>query len=154
MSEKEVKRRKVISAVCKEAWKLKKRTVLFSYSIGTALRLSWNTVRSYLRFIHTKVRGASFGNRQKLLERLRRYNYQDVILTFVREPDNPIDSCAIQVWASVKNKGSGCIGYLTRDLAYKVAPFLDVNRTAVVLLEGITGGGNSYYGCNFKFIII
>ncbi|WHH57193.1 HIRAN domain-containing protein [Petroclostridium sp. X23] len=155
MSDKEIKRRKIARAVFVEAWYLKKQTVIFIYGIGTALKIAWNTVRSYMRYHYSKVRGTTFGNRQTLLKRLSMYDAKDIILSFVREPNNPADASAVQVWASVQNRGKVCIGYLSKQLAAELAPLLDAGKMAVVKFDCITGiGRNSYLGCNFRFLII
>lgn len=154
MSAKETKRRQIASTVFRSAWELKKRTTLFAYSFKTALFLSWRTVRKLLRFIHTKVRGTTFENRQKLLGRLRAYDYRDVIMSLVREPANAFDANAVQVWAHVRDKGSGCIGYVSKELAMEMAPQLDAGKQAVALFEGITGGGDMNFGCNFRYLLI
>lgn len=153
MSDKEKRRRKVASVVCKEAWELKRRTIAFTYSIGTALRICWRTVRSMVRFIHTKVKGCSFGNRQLLLRRLSLYDSRDVFMNLVREPDNPSDANAIQVWAHVRGKGGGCIGYVSKEIASELAPIMDAGRTVVALFNCVTGGGSQHYGCNYRFLL-
>lgn len=154
MSDKEAKRRKIASRVFAEAWELKRRTVVFTYSIGTALRICWKTVRSMIRFIHSKVRGCSFDNRQLLLRRLSFYDSRDVFMSLVREPDNPSDPNAIQIWAHVRGKGGGCIGYVSKEIASELAVLMDSERGVVALFDSITGGGNQYYGCNYRFIVI
>lgn len=154
MSERELKRRQIASTVFRAAWDLKKRTTLFAYSFKSALFLSWRTVRSMLRFIRTKVRGTTFENRQKLLGRLRAYDCRDVIMDLVREPANAFDANAIQVWVHVREKGNGCIGYVSKELAMEIAPQLDAGKHAVTLFDGITGGGDMNFGCNFRYLLI
>ncbi|WP_313559093.1 HIRAN domain-containing protein [Ruminiclostridium cellobioparum] len=154
MSEKEIKRRKIASRVFAEAWELKRRTIAFTYSIGVAIRICWKTVRSMARFVYSKVRGTSFGNRQLLLRRLSLYDSRDIFLQLVREPYNPIDPYAIQIWAVVRSKGGGCIGYVSKEIASELAVLMDSGRSVVVLFDGITGGGSKYYGCNYRLLPI
>lgn len=155
MSTREYRRRSIASAVMKEAWDIKKRTVLHVYNISSALRLAWMTVRSHLRFCFSKVRGSSYNLRQKLLRKLSACSPSDIRLSFIRETDNPHDSNAIQICAASSEGFGGCIGYVSRELAVKIAPQLDAGYMAVVKFEGITGTDkNGFLGCNYRFVII
>ena len=150
---KEMKRREIASKVFIEAWNLKRRTNGFIHSIGSALRITWKTVRGMLRYIHTKARGTTFGDRQRLLERLATYDSRDIFLDLVREPGNPFDNAAIQVWAKVHGKSSACIGYLSKELAAELAPCMDSGMTTIVLFDAVTGGFGNIYGCNFRLLV-
>lgn len=153
MSAKEITRRQIASTVFREAWILRRRTSGFIHNIGSALRITWKTVRGMLRYTHTKVRGTTFGDRQRLLGRLTTYDSRDIFLDLIREPTNPFDSAAIQIWAQIRGKGSACIGYLSRELAAELAPCMDSGRTAIALLDAVTGGYGNCYGCNFRLLV-
>lgn len=154
MSVQEQRRRKIAGYVMTEAWRLYKQYTAFTLCWRTTLKLSWGKVKGILRFIHTKVRGASFGNRQELLRRLSLYPSKDISLTLQREPDNPADPNAVAVIAHVRNKGSGGIGYLSRELAAAVTSVINNGAVPVAIIHGVTGGGNQHYGCNFRFTLI
>jgi hypothetical protein len=154
VSVQEQRRRKIAGYVMTEAWRLYKQYTAFTLCWRTTLKLSWGKVKGIMRFVHTKVRGASFGNRQGLLRRLTLYPSKDISITLQREPDNPADPNAVAVIAHVRNKGSGGIGYLSRELAAAVAPAIDNRAVPVVIFDGVTGGGNHHYGCNFRFTLI
>lgn len=152
MSIREAKRRKIAGTVMREAWKLRRQTTVFTYGISIALRICWKIVRSKARFIHSKVRGTSFGNRQLLLKRLNLYDSRDIVMNLIREPNNPADPSAIQIWVYVIGKGSGCIGYVSKEIAYELAVLMDSGRSVVALFDCVTGGGNKHYGCNYRFL--
>jgi hypothetical protein len=155
MSDLQRKHYRIGSAVFKEAWALKKRTILFSLHIRTALKLAWRTVRSLLFMHHSKVYGTTFDGRQVVLKRLAQYPEKDIILKFEREPDNQFDSNAIKIIAHVKSKGSAAIGYVSKNIAANVAPMIDAGFIPIVLFAGITGSaGSGYLGCNFKYCLI
>ncbi len=154
MSDRELKRRQTARNVFLEAWDLQRRTTVFAYSFSMALRLCWQTVRSMLHFRHSKVKGTTFSNRQKLLSRLRAYNCHDVIMSLVREPANEYDPNAVQIWVHVRGRGDGCIGYLAKEIASGIAPQLDEGRQVIALFDGITGDGTQYLGCNFRYLPI
>lgn len=151
MSNKESVRRRIARSVFLEAWSLKKRTILFSYSIGIALKICWQTVRSKMRFIYTKVRGTTYSNRQMLLQRLQSYDPNKIIMYLLREPENIFDSNAIKIIASIEDRGSAVIGYLSRNLASKFSPILDSGEIIIAILENITFC-NGVYGCNLKLL--
>lgn len=154
MSDKEKHRRRVCKAVLNEAWRVFIRTGRLIYKFSLCLKLAWKTIRSKLRLIYSKVRGVTFDNRQELLYRLAKYPASDVLLSFIREPDNPVDSNAVAIAATVVGKGTAKIGYLSKELAVEVAPILDIGKDAVVVFEGITGTSKLQLGCNLCFAII
>jgi hypothetical protein len=155
MSEGQRKHYRVCSVVCKEAWNLKRRTVLFRFNIGAALKLAWMTVRSMLPMHYSKVHGTTFNGRQALLKRLLQYDSKSIILFFEREPENEYDSNAIKIIAQVKSKGTAVIGYVSRIIAKQIAPLIDLGYIPIVIFEGVTGvSGTGNLGCNFKFCLI
>jgi len=155
MSERQRKHYRISSAVFKEAWLLRKRTMLFYLRFSSALKLAWKTVRCMARMHYSKVYGTTFNNRQAFLRQLAGYQESEIILTFSREPDNPFDTNAVQIIAHVKNKRSMVVGYLSKAIAAVVAPTLDEGKLPVVLFQGITGlRSNHFLGCNFKFCLV
>lgn len=153
MSLREVQRRKIARQVMKSSWALFRRCLL---SFGTCLRICWKTVRFLTPVHHSKARGTSFGNRQQVLRRLLSYDASDITLSFMREPDNIYDTNAVKILASVKYRGSAVVGYLSSDLAAKLAPLLDSGFTIVAILEKVTGKDNvdCCLGLNFRYIIL
>lgn len=59
-----------------------------------ALKLAWQVARA--DELRTRVHGVSFGNRQRLLQRLAQYSPELVQITLVREKNNRADSNAIK----------------------------------------------------------
>ncbi len=155
MSSKEYKRRSIASAVMKEAWIIKRKTILYVYNIGTALKLAWMTIRCRIKYYYSKVRGTSYSNHQQVLKKLLSLATTDVLLTFIREPDNVYDSNAIRINAFSNQLYCGSIGYLSKVLAAKIAPLIDEGHIAIVKYDGVTGADRAgYLGCNFRFTII
>ena len=110
MSEKQKKHYRIASVVFREAWLLKRRTILFTLRFGSALKLAWNTVRCFVYMRYSKVYGVSFNNRQSLLKELAKHKLEDIILTFKREPNNPADPNAIRVIAHIRGNKKMLIG--------------------------------------------
>lgn len=80
-----------------------------------AMVRAWITVK--LHTIETKTTGVTKERRQTLLERLRRYAPDEIIIKLNRESNNPFDSNAVQIIAAVKGKGSAVMGYLNKSLS-------------------------------------
>lgn len=153
MSERERSRRKKCYFVMVEAWRIKKRTQLFSYSFGTCLKLAWKVIKGLSRRLHTKVVGVTFEGRQKVLGRLLHYHPDQVIIHLNRDPHNPYDPCAIAVVAEVINKGSAPLGYLNSQLAATLAPYMDDGGQLIVYDFDITGGEAKNFGCNISYLM-
>ncbi|MDR1206747.1 MAG: hypothetical protein LBL26_14905 [Peptococcaceae bacterium] len=96
------------STICRTANTLIKE----GHSRSDAFRLAWRLAKG----TEVKVAGVSFGKRPAALERLTHYGPEEIRLNLVRE-ENPYDSGAVMVIASVAGKGSYCIGYIPRTLA-------------------------------------
>ena len=107
-------------------------------SRSAAMVRAWITVK--LRTIQTRAAGVTYGNRQKLLERLARYSPEDITVQLRREQDNAHDKNAVQVVAAVKGKGSAVLGYLNKQLAAAVAPLMDKGAEIVSRFKAVTGG--------------
>ena len=120
-------------------------------SRSAAMVRAWITVK--LRAIQTKAAGVTHGNRQTLLERLTRYKPEDITVTLQREKNNAYDNNAIQIVASVRNKGAAVIGYINRELAAAIAPLMDKGSTIASGFKAITGGGAPYINYGFNLVI-
>ena len=122
-------------------------------SRSAAMVRAWITVK--LRAIQTNTAGVTYGNRQKLLERLARYSPEDITVQLQREQDNAHDRNAVQVIAAVKGKGSAVLGYLNRQLAAAVAPLMDKGAEIVSRFKAVTGGEECYlnYGLNIEIAV-
>lgn len=112
------------------------------------------------RFFHTKVHGITHRNpdgseRQRIA---RRCKFGQGLL-LIRDPGNPHDPNAIQVWV----KGSFLrrrqqVGFLSAELAEELAPVLDAGGTASAAVAQRTGGSGflwwkKYYGVNILVVI-
>ena len=118
-----------------------------------AMFRAWRTVKQ--RVIHTKTAGVTHGNRQALLDRLTKYNAEEISITLNREPENAADKNAVQVIAAVKGRGSAVMGYLNRQLAAAIAPLLDKGKQVRAAFEEITGGHEYFlnYGLNVSISV-
>ena len=159
MSDNEKIRRKIARAVFIKAWKMYKQGSKWIYSFGTSLKVAWQIIRGKLFIKYTKVVGVSFCNpnginRQKILKRLAAIPQEQVAVYLKREPDNPVDSNAVKVIAAVADRGVATLGYLNRDLAYRVASELDSGKVGYAVFEGVTGIGMDNLGCNIAFTIL
>lgn len=105
-----------------------------------------------LRFpIRTKVRGVTFdnddgSNRQEVIRRCCR---QGTPLAAIRDPDNPHGDTAIGLWAEHRGRPVQ-VGWISSELAERLAPHMDeVDQVDVVVLE-VTGGGDKTMGLNVE----
>ena len=153
MSAIEKRRRNMVRHVCKQAWIYLKRTSIDSLSC--AMRLAWMKIQSRLFSHYTKVRGVTFEDRQRLLNRLSKYKENDIILTAERVYDNPYDRYAIEIIATVQGKGSGTLGYISKALSQGLAVKMDEGAWLIPIIENITGGtAGRPFGLNFSYLII
>ena len=122
-------------------------------SRSAAMVRAWITVK--LRTIQTRAAGVTYGNRQKLLERLARYSPEDITVQLRREQDNAHDKNAVQVVAAVKGKGSAVLGYLNKQLAAALAPLMDKCAEIASRFKAVTGGEERYlnYGLNIEIAV-
>jgi len=95
-----------------------------------------------LREIRTKVRGVSRDGRQAVAVRLR----PGQKLRLEREPTNPKDPNAIRLMADRRQ-----VGYVSADLASRLAPWMDRRHTWSATVLEVTGGEPDAptYGVNF-----
>jgi hypothetical protein len=153
MSSKEIQRRKIARYVMLEAWKLKRSTILYRMTFSSSLKLSWQIIRGRIRKHYTKVVGVMFVGRQTLLKRLLHYPKHQVIIKFVRQPDNPYDKFAVLVTAEIKGRRQATLGYLSTQLAQIIAPLMDTGRQVIVSSFDVTGSKNKSYGCNLTYFL-
>lgn len=90
--------------------------------------------------ITTKVAGVTFEGRQAIVEKLT----GDEPCRIVPEPTNNYDKNALAVQVALPD-GIAHIGYIPRDLAALVAPYLD-GETIMVTIKTITGGFETFDG--------
>ncbi len=87
------------------------------------------------RTIITKVAGVSFEGRQDVIAKL----HGDEPCRIVPEPTNLYDKNALAIHVAVAPGEIRHVGFVPRDLAAQIAPFLDGEQVMCELLE-ITGG--------------
>jgi hypothetical protein len=104
---------------------------------------------SHVRSIHTKIRGVTKENhdgvnRQQIISHFCRCGDA---LYLIREPNNPVDSNAIQVrrivYSDVPDKPRlrEQLGYVSRELAEKLAPKMDGDGFVLIAwIMNVTGG--------------
>ncbi|MFW5962603.1 MAG: single-stranded-DNA-specific exonuclease RecJ [bacterium] len=90
-------------------------------------------------YIKTKVKGASYGDRQQNLLRLD--SSSSVYL--IREEDNEYDANAIQI-----SSNEGQLGYIDANLARKLAPLVDRGVKFVASILEVTGFDKKVKGAN------
>lgn len=87
------------------------------------------------RVLNTKIAGVTFENRQALIAQLTGREP----CRLVPEPTNPYDENAIAVMVAIAMGSVWHIGYIPKELAAQVAPFLDGEALMCSIAE-ITGG--------------
>lgn len=101
--------------------------------------IEMNTNKSF----YTKVVGVTFDNRQEYVKRC----YRGQELKLVRDKFNAYDRNAVAVYAQ-----NNQIGFLSRELAEKIAFQIDNGITFRCFVETITGGGYQNYGVNIRIV--
>lgn len=159
MSERERIRRKICSIALKNAWDFLRRSNIDNMS--WALILGWRRARvGGLRVHYSKIKGTSFERRQQYLRRLSHIEPKYICLYTVRQYDSEFDRNAIELHVSVNDSKSVCLGFVSKELAREISPFLDQGCWLVCMLETITGGGKKKcggmkkYGANYSFSLI
>ncbi|MBR5539576.1 MAG: hypothetical protein IKU61_06725 [Clostridia bacterium] len=99
---------------------------------------------------HTKIVGTTYDGRENIIKDLReRYLiFSGSNLVLVRQYDNIYDSNAVAVFFIGKQ-----LGFLSRDVAAKVAPLMDAGIPCTATVASVTGGGELHYGINIKVCI-
>ena len=117
-------------------------------SLSEALKRAWEIIKAG---ITTKVKGVTFGNAQRALERLTLYRSEDIIIRLKRDTANLYDCNAVEVYAGIKNKGIVKIGFLPAPLAFIVSKCLDMDIKVNALYNEIRGKYDSYM--NYGIVI-
>ena len=117
-------------------------------SRSQAMVQAWIIVK--LQKIDIRVAGVSFGKRQEAIEHLTQYKAADIRVQLVRDIKNQYDHNAVAVVATVRGKGSFCMGYLPRAAAASIAPIMDKRRSVYSRLKGILGFGDSMKGLSIQ----
>jgi len=103
---------------------------------------AWAVVKG--RSLLTKVKGVTFGNSQKALQRLLQYNPNDIIVSIEHDKLNLHDSNAIAVNVGIIDKGVVKIGYLPSQLAKSLKPILDMGIEVKTIFKAIRGAYKPY----------
>lgn len=90
---------------------------------------------------YTKVVGVTYDNRQQYIKQC----YKGQQLDLIRDKFNPYDKNAIAIYA-----GDNQLGFLSKDLAQKLAPKMDSGTIYECSAECVTGGTQNFYGLNIK----
>lgn len=141
---KAAERKATKSKVCIIANRLIKQGV----NRSEAFRRAWTIVKAAK--IETKVSGVTFGSRQKALERLTHYETDKISIRLEREAANEYDSNAIQVIATVTDKGSYTVGYINKQLAAIIAPLIDCGKAVKATFQEIRGKYKSYHNLGME----
>ncbi len=123
------------------------KLVAQGFTRSQAMVKAWVLVK--MESVETKIAGVTFGNRQKLLDRLTAYPSDMISITLTREQSNPYDKNAVAVVAGVEGKGSAVIGYLPRNMAQMIAPLMDACKAVQGAYKEVRGRYEQYMnlGC-------
>lgn len=94
--------------------------------------------------LYTKIAGVTYNNRQEYLSNCNRGDK----LTLVRFPNNPYDRNAIGIFYNNLQ-----LGFIKKELAEKLAPYMDQGQNITCTIVEITGGNGYLYGANIKIDI-
>ena len=141
---------KQITLIRKKVTTMANRLVKMGLTLSTAFKKAWELVKG--KTIVTKVKGVTFGNGQRVLERLTHYQPKQITVQLERELYNLYDSNAIAVNIGIKNKGIVKIGYLPAPLAKIISPLVDNGMTLKAFYSEIMGKYEDYmnYGLEIK----
>lgn len=93
------------------------------------------------KILVTKVAGVTYEGRQEYIDQMT----LDTPIRIVPEPHNPYDANALAVHAALAEKAIVHVGYIPRDMAARVAPYLDGEQIMAKVRE-ITGGFEMWDG--------
>jgi single-stranded-DNA-specific exonuclease len=93
-----------------------------------------------MRIINTKVAGVTYEGRQAVIAKLR----GDEPCRIQPEPENPYDKNALAVHIATADGVKHC-GFIPRDLAAQIAPYLEGENVMAEIVE-ITGGFETWDG--------
>ena len=125
-----------LSAICKTANTLRKQ----GYTLSQSFVIAWTIAKGQ----ETKVSGTTFQNRQTALERLMKYQPEEVKFILVAEPDNQFDKNAVAVMVSASGSKEFKIGYIPAVTAPIVAAILNRGINIKTSLKDIIGGYAEY----------
>lgn len=112
------------------------------YNRSNAMVKAWVLVKMPL--VESKVMGVTYGNRQKALEHLLKYDSQSIVVSLYRDKANTYDKNAIAVIVSAGNSKGYCIGYLPKALAAFIAPLMDTRKAVTGKFKEIRGQYEPY----------
>lgn len=107
------------------------------YNRANAMVKAWIFVKMPL--LNTNVAGVTYGKRQKAIEHLSHYSVSDISIQLVRDTDNAFDVNAVAVYATVRGKGSYCMGYIPKAMAAFIAPLIDKGKAVLSRFKEIRG---------------
>lgn len=93
------------------------------------------------RVLNTKVAGVTYEGRQDIIAALK----GNEPCRIVPEPTNPYDPNALAVHVAVEQGVVKHVGYIPREMAAQIAPYLE-GEALMVSLSEITGGFETQYG--------
>jgi len=160
-----IERRNQLKKIMANAWKLFSRSGFdFRKDFSYYLRLAWLFFKRSIKIYQSNVVGVTFSNdngvsRQKILQRLKKYECDSVRLIALREPHNQFDSNAIRIDTKVVYdryiSNTVTIGYLNKTLAEEIAPLIDNGAKITLFFTGICSSiNNTYIGCSFSYIVV
>lgn len=97
-----------------------------------------------IEYIHSKVSGVTYNDRQRYVKNLIDGQY----LKVCREKDNRYDKNAIALY-----DGNHQIGYIKKELAEKLAPILDSGKAINVQVNKVTGTDVEGHYCGVNILI-
>lgn len=112
---------KQITVIRRKVVTIANRLKKMGMTLSAAFKKAWELVKG--KTIITKVKGVTFGNGQRILERLTHYRPEDIIVELEREPYNLYDGNAVAVNVGVVGKGIVKAGYLPSQLAKVVLTY-------------------------------
>lgn len=156
MSERELRRRRMLSIVFLEAWKYKKSSTLYELKFSSSLLIAWKTVRSKIKLCSSNVRGVSFYGRQNILKKLALLSPSEILIKIAANKESPFDVNELDVLVSVKGSEFIQIGCIPRQLAAELSRGIMAGRTIFAFFDCISGlqYNNGYLGCIIKYALI
>jgi hypothetical protein len=92
----------------------------------------------------TKVKGVTYGDRQHYLDELNGMDIQNVACRIIAEPNNPYDKNALALYVAPRSGVIWNIGYVPKEVAAQIAPYIGGERIIVKIAE-VTGGYRFYH---------
>ncbi len=137
-------------------WIMRYSWVLFRKGIGsfsTALKLSWQIMRSRIKRHHTKARGTS--HYQPNLKCISKLQPEQFSIQFVKEPENQFDTDAVKIVAVVFGNSVLKLGFLSKELTAKWKEQLANEDSIKVVDYEITGvkRASAFVGINLTYVI-